>query len=62
MKNIEMSILLQGRIQNKMKCTFLCTSLVRDGFKKKEKKLMEFSIKGPDSPDPASQPLNEKKN
>ena len=31
---------------------------VRDGFKKK-KKLMEFSIKGPD---PASQHLNEKKN
>ena len=32
---------------------------VRDGFKKKkEKKLLEFSIKGPD---PASQHLNEKK-
>ena len=30
---------------------------IRDGFKKK-KKLMEFSIKGPD---PASQPLNGKK-
>ena len=32
---------------------------VRDGFKKKKKKLMEFSNKGPD---PASQPLNGKKN
>ena len=32
---------------------------VRDGFKKKKKKLMEFSIKGPD---PASQHLNGKKN
>ena len=29
-----------------------------DGFKKKKKKLMEFSIKGPD---PASQHLNGKK-
>ena len=34
-------------------------ALIRDGFKKNKKKtLMEFSIKGPD---PASQPLNEKK-
>ena len=37
---------------------YIKNKLVMDGFKNKKKKLMEFSIKGPD---PASQHLNGKK-
>ena len=37
---------------------FFYKNMTWDGFKKRKKKLMEFSIKGPD---PASQPLNGKK-
>ena len=39
--------------------TFLKKMAAKGRFQKKKKKLMEFSIKGPD---PASQPLNGKKN
>ena len=38
---------------------FIIVQMHKERFQKKKKKLMEFSIKGPD---PASQHLNEKKN
>ena len=60
-KNIQNNDLPLGQFPNPPKNTHthkqISSVIIRDGFKKK-KKLMEFSIKGPD---PASQPLNKKK-